>query len=285
MARQKPPLSQAIYDTYRDSGFTMASAVAFSFLVSIFPFCIFIGALAATVGGPQLARPAIDQLFQILPQPVASALVPEVQSVMTSTRPELLTLGGVLALFFATGAVETLRIALNTAYRVKETRPYLLCLFFSVLHVVVSAATMLLLAWLTIIGPNLAKDWQPEGLRWLTEASWFSSASRYGIVILVLLVQLLTYHLWLAAGRRSLLSTIPGALFSVLLWVIVGSLYSFYLTFSDYSKFYAGLSQLMVALIFFQVTAAIILIGAELNRGLIELRRPRAHADTEQQAA
>ncbi|MFX6815342.1 hypothetical protein ABTH42_19365, partial [Acinetobacter baumannii] len=52
-------------------------------------------------------------------------------------------------------------------------------------------------------------------------------------------------------------------------------LYSRYLDFNDYTRFYAGLSQLMVAMIYFQFTAIIVIIGAELNRGLIELKRHR----------
>ena len=47
------------------------------------------------------------------------------------------------------------------------------------------------------------------------------------------------------------------------------------LGFSNYSRFYAGLSQIMIALIFFQVTAVAIILGAELNRGLIELKKVR----------
>ena len=37
------------------------------------------------------------------------------------------------------------------------------------------------------------------------------------------------------------------------LWLTLASLYSYYLNFSDYTRFYAGLSQLMVAMIFFQM--------------------------------
>ena len=45
---------------------------------------------------------------------------------------------------------------------------------------------------------------------------------------------------------------------------------------SDYTRFYAGLSQLMVAMIFFQMTAVIVILGAELNRGIFEFKRMNA---------
>ena len=67
----------------------------------------------------------------------------------------------------------------------------------------------------------------------------------------------------------------PGIVLTVLLWMLLGTAYSYYLGFSNYSRFYAGLSQIMIALIFFQVTAVAIILGAELNRGLIELKKLR----------
>ena len=61
----------------------------------------------------------------------------------------------------------------------------------------------------------------------------------------------------------------------MVLWLASAGLYSRYLDFNDYSRFYAGLSQLMVAMIYFQFTAIIVILGAELNRGVLELRRLR----------
>ena len=38
-------------------------------------------------------------------------------------------------------------------------------------------------------------------------------------------------------------------------------------------RFYAGLTQIMSALVFFQVSAVVVILGAELNRGIAEMRR------------
>ena len=77
-------LFEALYRVYEHSGFAMAGAVAFSFVVSIFPFCIFLGALSGIFGGRELAQDAINQLFAILPEPVAKGLAPEIEAVMGS---------------------------------------------------------------------------------------------------------------------------------------------------------------------------------------------------------
>ena len=65
----------------------------------------------------------------------------------------------------------------------------------------------------------------------------------------------------------------------MLLWLASAGLYSRYLDFNDYTRFYAGLSQLMVAMIYFQVTAIIVILGAELNRGIFELKKLRNGGD------
>lgn len=145
--RQLKAITQAFRDVFADSGFSMAGAVAYSFVLSLFPFCIFLGALAGYFGGETLAKQAVEQLFQMVPTPVAEAIAPEVKAVMGQSRFGLLTFGAFIALFFATSAIESLRAALNIAYRVKERRSYLWCLMQSSLFVVVSAIGMLALAW------------------------------------------------------------------------------------------------------------------------------------------
>jgi membrane protein len=270
--RQIRTILSAVYSLYADSGFAMAGAVAYSFVLSLFPFCIFVGAVAGYFGGEALAKQAIEQLFAIAPAPVAEALAPEVMNVMGRSRFGLLTIGALIALFFATSAIESLRAALNNAYRQKEYRSYFRCLLQSAMFVILSAIGALALTWGVVVGPEVIAWFKPTSLRWLADTSWFSFIVRLGIVALVLGLQLLAYHLWLAAGRRRFADVLPGILFSVLLWILAARLFSSWLTISDYSRFYAGLTQIMSALVFFQLSAIIVILGAELNRGLLEIR-------------
>lgn len=264
---------EALYRLYEHSGFALAGAVAFSFVVSIFPFCIFLGALSGVFGGHQLAEQAIQQLFDILPAPVAKGLAPEIQAVIGTRRIDLLTVAGFLALFFATSAIETMRAALNGAYRVHETRPYPLCLLISMSFVFVSAVSTLVLTWTVVVGPGLAARIEPGWAKSLLDSTWLGPGVRYFMAGAVIAVQLFAFHLWLAAGRRRLADVWPGILLSLALWLALGAIWSQYLEITNYSFFYAGLSQLMVAMIFFQFTAIIILLGAELNRGIMEYKR------------
>ena len=155
----------------------MAGAVAYSFVLSFFPFCIFLGALAGYFGGEVLAKEAIARLFELVPEPVAQAIAPEVMAVMGRSRFGLLTVGALIALFFATSAIESLRAALNVAYRVKERRSYLWCLLESMLFVVVSAVGMLVLTWGVVVGPQVAARFKPDWLLWLADTTWVALIS------------------------------------------------------------------------------------------------------------
>jgi membrane protein len=271
-------LLDALYRLYDHSGFALAGSVAFSFVVSVFPFCIFLGALSGIFGGRELANIAIAQVFDILPHPVAEGLAPEIDAIMGRSRIDLLTASGFLALFFATSAIETLRAALNGAYRVHEKRPYPLCLLISMSFVFVSAVTTLVLTWAVVFGPGvvgsaIASRFHSDWVKSIFDSTWLGPGARYALSGIVIAVQLFAFHLWLAAGKRRIADVWPGILLSITLWLALAGLWSNYLAITNYSRFYAGLSQLMIAMIFFQFTAITIILGAELNRGIMELKR------------
>jgi membrane protein len=276
-------LTAALWRLYEDSGITLAGAVAYSFLVSLFPFCIFLGSLAGFFGGRELAVKAAAQLVEILPQRVAEALAPEVEAIMSTTRYDLMTFSAFLALVFATGALQTLREALNGAYRVSETRSYITHMLVSVLFVLFVAASVLVLTAGLVVWPaivaRLEPDWlaRPEAAwlkAWL-DSHWLSDGMRYGSALALIAVLLAAMHKWLAAGRRTLREIWPGLALTLLLVLIIAIFYSRYVDLNDYTRFYAGLSQVMATLIFFWLTAVVIILGAELNRGLIEIKRLR----------
>jgi membrane protein len=274
--RRLATIWRALYRLFEHSGFAMAGSVAFSFILSLFPFCIFLGALAGVFGGEQLAKAAVAQLFDVLPKATAEALAPEVLNVMGQSRFGLMTASAALALFFATSSVEALRAALNTAYRAEETRPYLFCLGRSALFVFVGAIAMLLMAWFVLIGPALAKEFSWMGIEFLVGQTWFTFLQRYTIAACVIVVQLLAYHLWLVGGHRTLAEVLPGIAVSTVLWMLLAGLFSRWLEINNYARFYGALTQLMSSLVYFQLTAMIVMLGAEINRGIMELKKIRA---------
>jgi membrane protein len=250
-------------------GWAIASHIALSGLMSLFPFLIVVTALAGVFGTRELADEAAKLLLEAWPTEVATPIAREVATVLTSVRSDALTIGAVLALYFASSGVESLRIGLNRAYGEIEARSFLLLRVESILFVIVGAAAILGLALFVVLGPTAIRflvALQPElGILWRT-LNWWRLMIASGLIATALLFA----HLWLPAGRRPFLSILPGVVITLALWLAGGIGFGRYLDdFSQtYVTTYAGLATGMIALVFLYLAATIFLYGAELNAAI-----------------
>jgi membrane protein len=90
---------EAFYTFLADDGWAIASHIALSTLMALFPFLIVLTSLAGFFGSKELADQAAQLLLQIWPQQVADALSSEIHDVLTTTRGDILTVGAVLAVY------------------------------------------------------------------------------------------------------------------------------------------------------------------------------------------
>ena len=91
------------------------------------------------------------------PEEVATPIANDLQRVATSTQGGVLTVGMVLTLYFASSGIESLRIGLNRAYGVGETRVWWVLRLESVLYVIGSAIALLALSVLVVFGPLIIR--------------------------------------------------------------------------------------------------------------------------------
>ena len=109
------------YDRFnRNDGWSMSGFIAFSGLLSLFPFLIFAATLTGIMVGPERSDTIIESLFQIAPEHVALTLAPVVVEVLNKQSGEVLTLSAVFAIWAASSAVEAFRIAFDRAYAVPD---------------------------------------------------------------------------------------------------------------------------------------------------------------------
>ncbi|KRB62682.1 ribonuclease BN [Rhizobium sp. Root708] len=262
----------AIYHFLEDDGFAMASHVALSSLLAVFPFLIFGTTLANFLGADQFSDRAIHLIFDTWPEAIAKPLVDQVIQVLTVPRGGLLTVSVLAAAYFASNGVEALRISLNRAYRVQETRPWyitrLASLGYVLIAVVIFAAVSILLVAVPL-ALDYARRWFPLFADTLDVVfSW----RVYG-TLFMLTVGLFVVHLWLPAGRRRVFDVLPGVLMTLLLWLIGALIFAYYLaTFANYTATYAGLASVMIVLIFLYMVGVIFIIGAEINAALLKFR-------------
>jgi membrane protein len=266
------------YDAFRlflaDDGWAIASHIALSTLMALFPFMILVTALAGFFFGSQeLANEAARLLLEAWPKEVAGPITRDVTNVLTQTRGDVLTFSVAFALYFASSGVESLRIGLNRAYNAAERRSWWLLRLESVLYTLVGAIAILAFAFLVVLGP----------LIWAKLVEYFPlvqpfdglvTVLRYGIAAAVLIIALLILHGWLPAGRRGFIEIAPGIAATLLLWLVSGAAFGRYLAeFAfTYSIMYSGLASAMVTLVFLYVCASIFIYGGELNSVIAKSR-------------
>ena len=104
-ARRQPALirlsyrvvSDAFYRFNRDDGWAIASHIALSILMAMFPFLIVVTAFAGFINSINLAAEVVRLIFAVWPQQVAAPIAGEIHNVLTTARGGVLTLGAVFA--------------------------------------------------------------------------------------------------------------------------------------------------------------------------------------------
>lgn len=271
-----------------DDGWAIASHIALSTLMAMFPFLIVVTALAGFFfGSEELANEAARILLEAWPAQVADPIASDVTRVLTGSHGGVLTFGVLFAVYFASSGVESLRIGLNRAYDMAEMRPWWLLRLESILYVLIGAVALLVFSFLVVFAPAIwntlvifAPKVQPFG--------GMVTFARYTVAVVVLILALLVMHIWLPAGRRSLREIAPGIVATLILWLIAGAVFGRYLAeyAFAYTTMYAGLASAMIALVFLYLCASIFVFGAEFNSTIVKIRagiaeEPKGKAITE----
>lgn len=255
-----------------DDGWAMASHVALSILMALFPFMIFGTALASFLGANAYAETASHLIFDTWPESIAAPISREVVNVLTVERGGLLTLSVLAAAFFSANGVEALRVSLNRAYRVTETRAWYVTRAQSLGFVVIAVLVIMAISFLLVLAPlglRLARQFAP----WMEAIISLVDNWRILIAALVLVIGLVFSHLWLPAGRRRLFDVIPGIGVTLVFWMAGALMFASYLQeFATYVSTYAGLASIMIALVFLYIIAAIFILGAEINAAILNAR-------------
>ena len=258
-----------------DDGWAIASYIGLTLLTSLFPFLIFVAALAGFLGSGDLAKEAAKLVFAEWPDVVARPIAGEVERVLTTPRSgNLLTFGAVFSFYFASSAIEALRVGLNRAYGLVERRPWWLLRLQSLILVLVGSLALLTLAFLVVLGP-LILDALGEYLPWVAESHELLTFGRIGIAAVMLAASLFLAHLILPAHRPRLIELVPGVALTFVASIAFGEAFGAYLSeyLRNYISTYAGLASVMIALVYLYWVALLFVFGGELNAAIMRARQ------------
>ena len=267
-------LREATLRLWSDDAFGLAGNVAFRALLAIFPFLIFTSSLTAFIGDRSMADDLIAFLIAIFPPALA-----EVKQVLTVPRGGILSIGILLTIWFAAGGVDGVRVGLNRAYGIRETRSGILLFVIQAAIVILAGLVLALVGYLLVLAPR-AGSWLHTLIPAFDPASVTLSLIRYPVAAAILAAALFGAHVFLPARRTRFPGIWPGVIFTVAAWIFLAAIFSFYLrNFSNYASYYAGLAGIIAAIYFMYLSALVLIFGGELNRAIKIRHLARALSD------
>ncbi|MGE0227857.1 MAG: YihY/virulence factor BrkB family protein [Dehalococcoidia bacterium] len=261
-----------------DDASDFAASLSYRFFLALFPFFIFVtalGGLVAQIGGfDNPATRLVDRFGDALPSDARSVVETQLTGVLGDQRPGLLSVGLLGTIWAASGGVGALMKATNRMYDVEETRPFW--------KRTVIALGLTLLGGLFFIGAFVLAVAGRAIAREVVDALALGGYVQAGIAAagylaaLVLLLVSMAFLYWATPNATLPFRWVsPGAVLFAFGWLIATVLFGLYVSnFGSYNATYGALGGVVILLIWFYLTAYILLAGAELNAMLAQRQAP-----------
>lgn len=259
-------LYQALVNTINHDGIEHAGYLAFLGLLSLFPFLVFLMAIAGLSGENLAQSEFLELIIANLPSHVVEGLRPRMVEIITGPSQGLLTVAIMGAIWTSSSAVEGLRTVLNRAYRVHTPPRYLWRRLLSIAQLIVATIIVIIVLALLIILPVLWEYFQH--FLSIDSALVTLQLRNIGYIIGALLLFFVISSLYyiLPNVKQTWVSVFPGAALVVVLWMAAARLLTYYLSnFQQVNLIYGSLGSIIAALLFFYILAVIFILGAEFS--------------------
>ncbi|GGD02650.1 YihY/virulence factor BrkB family protein [Halopseudomonas salina] len=252
---------------------TYAAALSYRALFALFPFLLFLIAMLSFLNLQDFFGWLREQAALVLPS-AALEIVDPVITDLQSGKNSIFSVAIVVAIWVASNGIRSLMNAMNKAYNVSETRPGWKRYLLSVAYTVGLALLLLTATALMVVGPGLIAwigSW--VGLGDMAVTLWAVLRWPFAIMLLMLVVALLYY--FTPDVEQKFRYITPGSIMAVIIWIVASLGFGFYVSnFGNYDAMYGGIGAMIVLLLFFYISSAVLLLGAELNATI-------EHASTE----
>lgn len=242
--------------------FGLAAQLAYFFLLSLFPLLIFLVTLLPYL--PLTQEDILGVVRDFAPEQTYNLIESNLNEI-SSKNVKLLSFGIIATIWTASNGINAIVRALNKAYEVKESRPFLIARGMAVLFtfgmVFVFVIALLLPVFGKIIGVYLFSKF---GLSDEFMAGW--DTLRW-LVSSIILFMVFTGLYWIAPNiKLKCVSAVPGAIFATVGWELSSLAFSYYVeNFGNFSATYGSIGAIIVLLLWFYLTGIIIIIGGEIN--------------------
>ncbi len=255
---------------------TRASAVSFSVFLAIFPAIIFLFTLIPYLPISNLEQEILMSFQQIMPINAYLTLRSTIQDIASNQNGNLLSLGFVLALFFATNGILAIIEDFNKSEKVFESRSFVRQRLVA-LALTLIISFLLVIATVLVIGGNFALSFLEQNYiikdQSLLAALW---TSKWLIIIFMAFAAISVLYYFGPSGYvyRRWRFLLPGAVLATVLFVATSVGFSYYVNnFGQYNKLYGSIGTIMVIMLWIYFNITVILVGFELNASLYVMQK------------
>ncbi|MEV9641333.1 YihY/virulence factor BrkB family protein [Mammaliicoccus sciuri] len=249
---------------FKERFFDQAAQNAYYLLLSVLPFLLVVLSLVQFLPVQEasilaLLRPFVpEESFQLIEQ--------SVQSMIYKSHGKLLLLSVLAALWTSSIAVQSFARSLDLTNEKRQRKSFWISLIrnigVTVLFMLVVPLSLFLpllekLLHTVIAYYDVLEDWQG----WL----YIWPNIKWGLGTIFLLLFFLLFYQLVPTGKMKWKEALPGAVFSAFGWQLVSLLFGDYVSRVDYSRLYGQLAGIIMLVLWFYLTAVIILLSGLLN--------------------
>ena len=262
--RVGPLLKKTFREIGSDNITTLAASAAYNFFFSLFPLLLFLAPLVGLFADERrIIGWLMSQLTSTLPPSQVAAIRPVLEKVVfASNAPGLMSIGLVLAAWSGSNIFGTLMGALNTAYDVQETRPW-------IKQQLIRLGTFVLGGMITIVSTIVflngegVVDWLGRLLHIGGAVLWAWKLVQFPLALagLVALAFATLYFLPNVKQRKS--HALVAALLTTALWIVATMLFRLYVSHFPPNPAYGIIGGVIILLTWMYYTMFVILLGGE----------------------
>ncbi|HEU5413607.1 MAG TPA: YihY/virulence factor BrkB family protein, partial [Candidatus Angelobacter sp.] len=249
----------------RKHTFQMAAAMAYYFVLALFPALVLLSAVVSYLPIHDLLNQVVNLVGGVVPADSMKIIRYFVEHVIVPNRATLLSFGILGTLWSASGGFASAIEALDVAYEVEEGRPFWVTRPLAIGLTLLVGVLFLIAFAVMVVGPEFGRHLaEHHKLSWMFAAAWPYIHWSVSFGFTVLGVEFLYF---IAPNvKQRFWSTLPGALLSVSCWVGLSYVLGIYFrSFAHFSKTYGALGAVVALMVWLYWNGFIMLLGAELN--------------------
>jgi len=260
---------RSLYDrTFNTDLLDRAAQVAFYFSFSIFPLLLFLISLFGLVleSTTELRRELYAYLARIMPLPAFRLVESTIDEIATESSGGKLTLGLLITLWSASAGIDSVRSALNSVYRLTETRSWWRLKLESLAMTFLFVVLIVVVLGIVFYGWNLAEAAFAAAGMEITSRFVLGAIQWAALLLVMLFACEVVFNLLPNFSRNRWQWITPGSGVAILLWITLTALFRLYLEyFNTYSRTYGSLGAVIILMLWLYLTGVALLVGGAIN--------------------